>query len=171
MLLFSFLVLPKGKRKKGYFQSLYAEKNDTPSPPQNWPPSSQPCTALKSQQKKSLGEMAGDFPSGDPRFFQAVTTVTTVLRHGGNIAFSTLFGAAEHPKQTVLFCRNSPPDFTIFFKARLIKMQDSLQKKKGEMKSLPAKSDQSRSQLAAQCVPQPHCKWQRLGAHGSSSVI
>jgi len=63
------------------------------------------------------------------------------------------------------FCsaeRNSPPDFTIFFEAHLIKILESLQEKKGEMNSLPVKSDQSRSQLAVWCFPQPHHKWQRL---------
>lgn len=64
-------------------------------------------------------------------------------------------GAVEHLKLVVLLCRNSPPDFSILLKAFLIKNMDSLEKKKGEVNSLPVKSDQSRSQLAAQCIPQP----------------
>lgn len=114
--------------------------------------------------------MGGDFPSGEPRFSQAVTAGITELRHTIVVyLFPFYSGAVEHPKLAVVFCRNSPPDFSILFKAFLIKFVDSLEKKKGEMNSLPVNSDQSRSQLAAQCIPQPHCQWQRLRLGGAWS--
>ena len=76
---------------------LFSKLMQTNDPP-NWPPSSQPCTVLKSQRERSLGEMAGDFPSGEPVFSQAVTAGITVLRCGGNVPFSILFWGRGAPQ-------------------------------------------------------------------------
>ena len=59
--------------------------------------------------------------------------------HYSNVLF--YFGTEEHPKQKICrgFCSadgNSPPDFTVFFKAHLIKIQEPLQKRRQETNSL-----------------------------------
>lgn len=81
---------------------------------------------------------------------QLVVAGITALGHAGNVLF--YFGTEEHPKQKICrgFCSadgNSPPDFTVFFKAHLIKIQEPL--------SVPQECSQ---------------KWQRLWA-GNAQLL
>lgn len=47
---------------------LFSKLMQTNDPP-NWPPASQSCMVLKSQQERRLGQTAEEFPSGEPGFF------------------------------------------------------------------------------------------------------